>query len=89
MHQIFHPFFQVTVTVFFCNYMSVSFAFRGTWLKVVHSVASGLGQRVVIIDITSFDKPALYAPSDIGPSLTRGIPYSLLKPNKITKTDVK
>lgn len=65
------------------------FPFYRTWLKVVHSVASGLVQRVIVIDITSFDKSALHTLSDISPSLARGIPYFLLEPNKITTIDVK
>jgi len=63
-------------------------SFYRTWLKVVHSVASGLAQRVIVIDITGFNKSALHTPSDIGPGLARGIPYFLLKPIKITTIDL-
>jgi len=67
----------------------VILSFYRTWLKVVHSATSGLVQRVIVIDITGFDKSTLHTLSDISPSLARGIPYFLLEPNKITTIDVK
>jgi len=67
--------------------MTVSF--YKTWLKAVHSEASGCAQRIIIVDVTSFDKPAFHAPSDISPCLARGIPHFFVKPNKITIMDVQ
>lgn len=85
MHQISSIFFRKLF--FFCNYMTVSF--YKTWLKVVLSVASGCAQRVIIVDVTGFHKPALHPPSDIGPCLARGIPHLFFEPNEMMRKDVQ
>ena len=72
---------------FFCYYRTVSF--YKTWLKIVHSAASGCAQRVIIIDVTGFDKPPFHTPSDISPCLARGIPNFFVKPSKIIIMDVQ
>ena len=48
----------------------------------MYSAASGLVQGVIIISITSFDKPPLNTSSYISSCFARGIPHFLLEPTK-------